>query len=58
MTSSRPASRRIAAIPASAEASDCTSSSTVRRSTVCSAAQAATAATCGALRPFVSRIEA
>jgi hypothetical protein len=46
------------AMPASAEASDCTSSSTVRRSALFSAAQAATSATCGALRPVVSRIEA
>ena len=58
MTSNQPSSAMTWAMPASADASDCTSSSTVRRSAFCSAAQAATAATWGALRPVVSRIEA
>ena len=51
MTSRRPASAMMWAMPASADASDWTSSSTVRRSACCSAAQSATAATWGALRP-------
>src|SRR6266568_42474 len=57
-TSRRPRSARIASIASLADCWERTSSSTVRRSTLFSAAYAAASATRSALRPAVSRIAA